>query len=182
MGVITFPPMIKPICAILHSESAPLDLIMAQLESLLGSSDLTSESYAFDFTDYYDSRMITPLRKFFMSFSSLMKREELPAIKQETNIIEDRFAIEGKIKRLRLVNLDPGYIARSKLVLASTKNFSHRIYINDGIYAEVTLTYVKGRFQPHPWTFADYRTKPVISFFRRVREIYMEQLKRQERQ
>ncbi len=182
MGVITLPPQVKPVCGILYSESAPLDQIMIRLESLLGTADLTSEPYAFDFTDYYDSRMKTPLRKFFVSFLRPMNREDLPTIKQETNMIEDRFSVEGENKRQRLVNLDPGYIARSKLVLASTKNFSHRIYIKDGIYAEVTLTYTKGDFRPSPWTFADYRTESVLSFFRRVREIYMEQLKRKEPQ
>jgi hypothetical protein len=121
--------------------------------------------------------MRLPLMKFFVSFSTLMDRESLPDVKRRANRIEDESSIEDSGTKIRLVNLDPGYIARSKLVLASTKNFSHRVYLRDGIFGEVTLTYTKGRFLPNPWTFSDYRTEIALSFFTHTRENYMAQLR-----
>ncbi|MEW5806145.1 MAG: DUF4416 family protein [Acidobacteriota bacterium] len=176
MGEIHYPPPVKPICAILFSESVSLDPVIERLESLLGRIDLKSDVYPFLFTDYYSTKMKLPLKKFFVSFGDLMERERLPEIKKRTNELEDEFSEEEKGKRLRLVNLDPGYIGRSKLVLASTKNFSHRIYLGGGIFAEVTLVYTKGNFLSNPWTFKDYRTELALFFFRRVRERYMAQL------
>ena len=79
----------------------------------------------------------------------------------------------------RPINLDPGYLASSKLVLASTKDYSHRTYLKKGIYAEVTLKYAKGAFEPLPWTFPDYRSKGYIDFFTETRTLYMKKLRGQ---
>lgn len=177
MGVIQQPPPVKLFSAVLYSESLNLNPVMEKLIALLGTVDHRSSDYDFHFTDYYDKTMKPPLKKIFICFEKLIKREELPQWKRKTNEIEEDFSLKEQEKTLRLVNIDPGYLTRSKLVLATTKNYSHRIYLNEGIYAEVTLNYKKGHFAPNPWTYPDYRTKETLSFFKEVRAIYMMQLK-----
>ena len=75
----------------------------------------------------------------------------------------------------RPVNLDPGIIEPSKLVLASTKNFSHRIYIGDGMYAELTLSFCRGKWQSFPYTFPDYKEERYHDFLSKVRDRLVEQ-------
>ncbi len=178
MGDIQYPPPVKIICAILYSESFDLNQALEQLHAMLGKTDHRSSHYDFHFTHYYDSKMKLPLKKFFISFEKLLKREELPILKKRTNEIEKKFSLVEEKKWLRCINIDPGYITGSQLILATTKNFSHRIYLNDGIYAEVTLNFKKGNFIPNPWTYPDYNTDEAISFFNEVRTIYITQLKR----
>jgi hypothetical protein len=93
----------------------------------------------------------------------------LVAIKTATNQIEQHYSQTGK----RRINIDPGYMLAERFVLASGKNFNHRIYIGDGIYADLTLIYQKGGFQQLPWTYPDYADKPMISFLKRVRSKYL---------
>ena len=90
-----------------------------------------------------------------------------------TNNVEKRLSQNNK----RSVNIDPGYITPGKLVLLTTKNYSHRVYIRSGIYAEVALYFKNGRFQPWSWSYPDYRTDGYGIFFKRVRGLYMEQIK-----
>jgi hypothetical protein len=92
-------------------------------------------------------------------------------MKLKTNDLEERWrAAQG-----RQVNLDPGYVGYTKLVLASTKDASHRVYLGQGIYAEATLQFVRGSFQPWPYTYRDYAEPAAIEFFNRVRERYREE-------
>jgi hypothetical protein len=88
-------------------------------------------------------------------------------VKLRTNTLERELSSCGK----RAVNIDPGYITLSKAVLATTKNYSHRIYLREGIYAEITLAWEKGTFTPRPWTYPDYRTDTAVSFFNRARKL-----------
>jgi uncharacterized protein DUF4416 len=78
--------------------------------------------------------------------------------------------------RQRRINLDPGYIDLAKLVLATTKDQQHRLYLGQGIYAEVTLRFTGGRFVPWDWTYPDYRTAEYLAFFDAVRQRYRQQL------
>jgi hypothetical protein len=145
----------------------------AALVEALGPVDLRSDLFAHEFTEYYRDEMGHPLVRLFVSFERLVPPGQLAAIKRLTNEIEDRMAAEGAWPVLRPMNLDPGYIAPSKLILASTKDYSHRIHLHDGIYAEVTLLYVRGRWQELPWTYPDFRTAAYHDFFDRVRERLM---------
>jgi hypothetical protein len=112
-------------------------------------------------------------KKQFLSFDKLIMPDQLADIKNSTNRIESQYSIEGK----RTINLDPGYLEESKLILASTKNFSHRIYLRAGIWAELTLSYAAGKFVTHPWTYPDYQTELAYDFLHKAREIYIGQLK-----
>jgi hypothetical protein len=169
-------PEVKPvklICAVMFAPAADVDRTVADLEKLLGQSDLKSPIYNFDFTNYYNDEMGDGLKKQFLSFEKLIMPDQLADIKNSTNQIEADYSIEGK----RTVNLDPGYMEESKLILASTKNYSHRIYLKDGIWAELTLSYAGGKFVTHPWTYPDYQTELTYEFLSKVRDRYIGQLK-----
>jgi hypothetical protein len=134
----------------------------------------------FDYSDYYAREMGAALRKKYLVFAPLMDRERLPEIKTSTNGWEREYAREGK----RTVNLDPGYLAHDKLVLATTKDFFHRLYLREGIYAEVTLSYRQGRFRFFSWTYADYQDPGLHEMLLRARGgllTRLRALKREER-
>jgi hypothetical protein len=109
------------------------------------------------------------LRKF-VTFERLISPEELVRLKLETNALESALSSASS----RRVNLDPGYLDATKLVLASTKNQAHRLYLSQGIYAEVTLLYHHGAFHPFVYTYADYRWPETHAFLRRARTRYLE--------
>jgi len=147
------------------------------LADALGSIDARSDLFAHEFTEYYRDEMGQPLVRYFVAFDALIAPGELARIKRLANDIEDRVAAGGEWPVVRPVNLDPGYIAPSKLVLASTKDFSHRIYLDEGIYGEVTLLYERGLWKTLPWTYPDYRTPAYHEFFSGVRTRLMAQRK-----
>jgi len=142
------------------------------------------ESPVFDFveTDYYDDAMGPGLKKQFFAFEHLLQAEDLPAIKLATNTIEQDFARDGDWATARTgvprpINLDPGYLDAGKLVLATTKDQAHRLYLGQGIFAEVTLRFESGEFVPWPWTYPDYRREDYRAFFKVVRGEYVRLLK-----
>jgi hypothetical protein len=142
----------------------------ARLTDPLGPVADRSGLFAHAFTEYYRDEMGHPLGRLFITMERLIRPEDLAGIKRLTNDLEDRIAARGEWPVARPVNLDPGYIAPAKLVLASTKNHSHRLYLADGIYGEVTLLYARGAWQTLPWTYPDYRTPEYHAFFARARE------------
>lgn len=145
------------------------------LAETLGPVDLRSDLFAHEFTEYYRDEMGHPLVRYFVSLERPIEPGDLSGVKRITGDIESRLAATGEWPVVRPVNLDPGYIAPSKLVLASTKDYSHRIYLDEGIYGEVTLLYVHGRWRALEWTYPDYRTPAYHDFFTRVRQRLLEQ-------
>jgi len=138
--------------------SVDLDEIIALLTGKFGPIDRVFGPVQFLHTEYYENEMGRNLQKAYCVFERYIEREELPMVKIYTNSIEERYANNG----MRTVNIDPGYITRDKLVLASTKDFYHRIYVSQGIFAEVTLHYRKGAFRFFSWTYADYKDPGVL--------------------
>ena len=130
------------------------------------------ESRRFDFaeTHYYDATMGAGLKKVFFAFRRPFDPEQLVEAKLQTNRWEEEYAAEAGKAEPRPLNLDPGYLTLGKLVLASTKDFAHRIYLSRGIYAEVTLQYRHRRWQHHEYTFPDYRRADYQEFFDECRE------------
>lgn len=139
---------------------------------MFGRIDLESPITDFTHTDYYKEEMGNGLKRQFLSFERLVGLKGLCSVKLRTNGLEKRFAKQNK----RTVNIDPGYIDLSKLVLFSTKDYSHRVYLDKGIFAEVTLFYKDKSFTAWPWTYPDYRTADYIEIFNRIRDIYKEKL------
>jgi hypothetical protein len=151
------------------------EAVAGRLADLFGPVDLASEWLPFDFTDYYEKEMGRPLYRQLLAFKNLIDQEQLPDIKHQTNAIESAFAREDR----REVNIDPGYLLLERLVLATGKNFSHRIYLRRGIYADLTLVYRKERFESLPWTYPDYADARLQAFLFEVRKKYASDLKKQ---
>ena len=118
-----------------------------------GPLDFLSDPRQFSYTPYYDKEMGPDLCRQTGSFLELVRPETLPDIKLFTNGIEKRLAMEGK----RRINIDPGLLSEERLVLATGKNYTHRIYLRDGIFADLTLMYQGGAYRAFPWTYPDYQ-------------------------
>ncbi len=166
MAVIHEVQPVKPVCAVLVSRDIILDEALNALEQSFGSIDEKSVPYDFDFTSYYKKEMGEELKKIFVSFTLPAEPLFLPDMKITANRLEKTWSLSGR----RRINVDPGYIALSKLVVASAKEFAHRIYIGKGIYADLQLQYRHEKFWPHPWTFPDYQTPEALAFFKKVRD------------
>ncbi len=138
-----------------------------------GPIDIVSTWFPFDFTTYYESEMDAPLYRRMFVFKQLVEQNKLADIKLLTNGIERRYLEDNN----RCVNIDPGYLLLERFVLATGKNFTHRIYLDQGIYADLTLIYQKGRFQKLPWTYPDYSAKNMMAFLTLVRDKYIKDLK-----
>jgi hypothetical protein len=138
-----------------------------------GALDYRSRIIEFDYTDYYQREMGNDLKRFFLSFVDLVDPADLASIKIATNEIERRFSDSGD----RRVNLDPGLLDLSRLILATTKDNAHRIPLRDGIYGEITLLYRKKDFVYLEWTYPDYRSEEYREILREIREIYKADLK-----
>jgi hypothetical protein len=176
MGEIRTPVPVKFFVGILTSIPSLFPEIEERLTALFGPVDSRSDLFAFDQTHYYDEEMGCPIQRQFFSFTALIDPSEIAAIKAKTNELESAIAFEHMGLR-RPVNLDPGYIEQSKIVLASTKNFFHRILIANGIYAEVTMHYQEGEWRAFPWTFPDYKSDRYRKFFSSLRDLYRKQLR-----
>lgn len=136
------------------------------MKELFGGIAIESPDINYSHSDYYRDELGWPIIRTFIFFSNKMDPLVLPDIKLLTNSIEEELSTCGK----RNINIDPGYMTLSKVVLASTKNYSHRIYIGKGIFAEVTLVHVKGGYQPHLFTYRDYAGTTVRNLFGEARK------------
>jgi len=170
MGKINLHSPVKLFAAITFSDLLDMKMFFTDIEHHLSKIEFKSGIFNFsEFTGYYQNEMGENLQKQFLVFEKLIDPEELPGLKRLTNEFEQQYAREGK----RLINIDPGYVCESKLILATTKNYSHRIYLGKGIYGDVHLCYQKHSFQIQPWTYPDYRQEVVIKFFNQIREQYL---------
>ena len=204
MGKIETPKPVKLITGILSSIPGLFSEAEQHLLKKFGPIDHKTALIPFNFTDYYNKTMGYPIHRQFLSFSKLIEPNALADIKVWTNKLEDKFSHKNPKNNVtrptrlrpalqagtpyrpaersgagpaRQVNLDPGYLDAAKLLLASTKDYSHRIYLSKGIYAEVTLYYQNGSYQPWPWTYPDYKTKEYAEFLQTARKTYLNQLK-----
>ncbi len=173
MGEVKVYPPVKLFVAITYSPRAPLEEILPHLEQLFSPIDSQSPAFAFEFTRYYEPEMGSGLQKQFVSFRDLIPAETLPDIKLATNELEKKFARSGK----RQVNLDPGYICAAKMVLATTKDYDHRLYLGRGIFGDVHYRFRKGHFMVNEWTYPDYQQPEIIHYFEELRRKYLEQLR-----
>ena len=143
--------------------------VVKMLTDKYGAVDMASPWLPFNFTTYYNDEMGTPLFRRLVAFKHLIHQDSLADIKLFTNNLENEHSIDGK----RVVNIDPGYLLHERFVLATGKNFSHRIHIGKGIYADLTLIYTKGGFEPLRWTYPDYASENIMTFLKQVRKKYM---------
>ncbi len=166
--------VVKLVASLFSPEEKILEEVIVELQRACGSADWLSPPLFFDRTRYYEKEMGWPLHRRFLSFKDLIRPEAIADIKLQTNELEKRYLQEGK----RRVNIDPGYIALERLILATGKNYTHRIYLSKGIYADLTLVFHQGSFQTLAWTYRDYADPVVIGYFNDIREHYKNQLRR----
>ena len=167
------PGKVKLFAGILYSDVVHLSQALALLIEQFGEMDYRSKSFPFDFTDYYESEMGSPIFRIFVSFEVLVHPKDLAIVKIRTNAIEDELAVDGK----RLVNIDSGYMDYDKVVLASAKYNGQKIYLDHGIWADLTLHYENKSFDPYPWSFPDFKSGMYNEVFLEIRKKYKVQRK-----
>ena len=173
MSIPQEPKSAKLFVSVISSSVQRINATLSKLATHYGILDFVSPVLLFNYTDYYRAEMGKVLFRRFASFDRLVRQEDLASIKVQTNALEDEQTEEGN----RLVNIDPGYLVAERLVLASGKNFGHRIYLAKGIYADLTLIYRDKDYQPLAWTYPDYGEPEVRSWLRALREKYLLQLR-----
>lgn len=176
MGKISEPERVNLIIGMLSSIPEVFNIVETELEDKYGIIDRKSDIIPFTFTNYYNVEMGDNIVRKFLSFKGLIRPEDITDIKIWTNNLEDKISGEKWFNVKRTINLDPGYVCKSKLILATTKDYSHRIYLKRGIFAEVTLRYHRSSFEPQSWTYCDYKTREYLEFFNKVRDEYLNKL------
>lgn len=177
MGKPRPPARVKLIVGMLSGDVDLLERARHLLSRQFGPVDLQSPIWPFASTNYYEPEMGGELKRRFVSFAGLIHPDRIAEIKRTTNDLERRICDELLLAEdRRAVNLDSGYIGLSKLVLATTKDHAHRIYLQRGIYAEVTLRFERGAWASWPWTYPDYAGPTYHAFFLQVRERLRHQL------
>ncbi|MFC1548520.1 DUF4416 family protein [Candidatus Omnitrophota bacterium] len=173
MGALIDQKPIKLVVSLIFKD----DMVIKKTEDILrkkyGEFDSHERTLPFDFTDYYDKEFGKPLKRKLMCFKKPVNKEKIADIKIATNRIEARFRKKGN----RTVNIDPGYITEAKLVLLTTKDYTHRVYVGKRVFAESTLFFQDGTFKPWPWTYPDYASEELISYFNKVRDLYIKEMR-----
>jgi hypothetical protein len=170
----------KPVLLLVAAFSRHADALAwghDRLAEHYGAVGLASPPFDFHHTDYYQESMGCDLRKQFFAFERLVAPDCLPDVKLQTNRLEQMLAASGTFAEERPLNLDPGILVLGKFLLATTKDQAHRVYLRDGIFAEVTLRFEAGAFEPWPWTYADYREAHVRAWLGEAREYYKQRLR-----
>ena len=178
MGAIKEPERLLPVAGFLFAEGFPVDKVIPKVTEEAGMVLCKSRVVPFNHTRYYRKEMGGNVLRQWYLFDKRIRSSGLVELKRKTNDIEKEYLNEAGGRR---INIDPGMISLGNLVLASTKNFSHRIYLGKGIFGEVTLIYKDKRFNPLEWTFQDYREEAALDFFSEAREILKNRLREESR-
>jgi hypothetical protein len=173
MGRIGIPKPVKLIMSVIATDGQLFPEVSEVLAASYEGVDFESDILPFDCTQYYTPEMGEGLLRRFYTFRPLIPRELLVRIKRETNEIEAQFAAAGR----RRVNMDPGYISAEHLILATTKGYTHRPYLGEGIYADLTLIYRDGEFRTLEWTYPDYASFQIREILQGIRKRYLQELK-----
>lgn len=171
MGRITRAKPVKLITGFIFKDEKYFQKALSILARKFGKIDFKSQILPFNFTDYYSKELGINLNRAFISFQDLISPKSLPLIKVITNRIENKLSLGGN----RLINIDPGYLDAARLVLASTKDYAHRIYLERGIFAEITLNFKEHSFRALEWTYPDYKSDKYLEIFHKIREIFLRQ-------
>ncbi len=166
---------VKLICGLIASDIKVFQEAEKSLLKTYGKADYTSSFLEFNLTDYYEKQMGRNLKRQFISFANLYSPENLSKIKIHTNKLEEQIKEEFN-SNCRVLNIDPGYLTTSALIMATAKNFSHRIPLKDGIYAHLELLFGRKKVNTLSWTYPDYRSEEYQKVFSKVRKIYLKQL------
>lgn len=168
LGQIRAPEKVTPIASVFAADKNMFAMTEAVLTPRLGKCIYRSEPMPFAHTNYYTDEMGPDLKRIVFAFDELVDPKELVALKIWSNSLEETWSQDG----CRRVNIDMGYVSLAKLVLATTKDHAHRLYLGQGIYGEVTLHYTGGEFLPWPWTYPDYASASYRQLFGAIRELH----------
>lgn len=165
----------KLIIGVIYSDKEIFDSAMEQVIEKFGPVDMVSEEFSFskEFSNYYDDELGGEGIRRIYSFENLVDASEQAEIKEWTNELELKLAIDNN----RKINLDPGFINHGRLMLATTKKAGFRIPLKRGIYTELTLFWAKGAWHKLPWSYRDYQSERVQKFITKVRAEYLAQRK-----
>lgn len=169
MGKIKKYNLVKLVIGFIYADEAIFMAARNIAKRKFGRIDLESPAWDFNCTQHYQKELGSNLKRRFVCFSKLIPMSQLYKIKLYTNRLETKFLTGAN----RKINIDPGYLDKAKLVLASTKDYAHRIYLHKGIFAEVTLTYRGASFSPNDWSYPDYRSKEYLDIFNQMRALYV---------
>ncbi|MBF0201605.1 MAG: DUF4416 family protein [Desulfamplus sp.] len=173
MSTIKPPDPAKLVISLLMNSRSVFDEVVPFLEAEFGTLDMVAPWFDFNYTDYYFREMGSPLFRRLITFKGLIAQDDLVRIKLAANILEKKWERGGR----RSLNIDPGYLLLSRFILATGKDYSHRIYLGSGIYGDLTLIYKKGRFHTLEWTYPDYGSKDIQDILLKIREDYALELK-----
>lgn len=167
---------VKLICGVIASEQNVFTKTQNSLEDEFGPVDHSSPLFDFTYTDYYEKQMGAGLKRQFLSFRDLIKPDQLSRAKTRTNRLEDMLRLKSGAQK-RVVNIDPGFLTASALIMATTKDFSHRIPLQNGIYGHLELLFLKKEIKALSWTYPDFKTGLYHKFFLEARKSYLSQLR-----
>lgn len=176
MGKIRIPDDVMLFCSLIFKDKVFLDGATDLLKGRFGEVVFQSKTFAFDFTRYYEKEFGRPLYRVVLAFDKLVPRDSLIEVKLATNLIEAQLEDEER----RRVNLDPGILTQENICLATTKPYSHRIYLGSSIWGDLTLIYEDNTYCPLKWTYPDYRKEEMIHVFNLLRNLYKEKIRCQE--
>jgi len=168
------PRPVKLVMSFLCSREGDFAAAFSEADRQYGPADVVSEPLPFRFTDYYEREMGGDLWRRMVGFEPLISPEQIVSIKLWANGVEARNLNERGGRR---VNIDPGFLAGSKFVLVTGKDYSHRLYLGEGIYGEITLKVQQGGFAALPWTYPDYGSQPLLEILDSLRRRYLWQMK-----
>ena len=163
-----FRPVLRLMAVASRHESA-FDWAIEKAVQHWGPIEFSSPRFDFSETGFYAKTMGTGLQKQILAFTDLIQQDKIVESKHDSNAWEDEFKATQTWEEPRPINLDPGYLTEAKLVLATTKDRDHRIYLSRGIFAEVTLFYQGLRWQSSRWTYPDYKRDDVHEFIEQCR-------------
>ena len=169
----------KLVFSILFTSKEPCELVIKELIASYGEIECQTNQHHFKFADYYTQEMGNPIYRKFIAFKKLVERDSLVTNKLNAVQLESKTTLQYSEGKNRVINLDPGHLSAEKFVLASGKNYTHRIYLNSGVFADLTLIYVKKEncYSALPWTYPDYLESPAKEFLSQLRQTYLKQVK-----
>ncbi len=176
MSILIQPKDVQPVLSILSSRWDDIwPGLGERLEHIFGKIEYISRDIPFVETSYYNEELGEPIYRRVFSFEGLVPPQELIEIKIKTNELEDEFRDrEGK----RIFNLDPGILSLERFVLATGKEYTHRIYLGKGVWADLTLIFQKGQWRSLPWTYPDYAGDELKGILYLIRESYKQKLRK----
>lgn len=169
LATLVKPDPVKPFFGLLYTDAEVYEKLRQRIESQFGAVDFTSDEIPFDHSDYYTEEMGEGLTRRFLSLETLISPDEIVHHKQLAQLWEEENMRDGS----RAINIDPGYIGPSQLVLTTAKKYAHRVYLGRGVYLDLNLIYQKGGFHDLPWTYPDYSAHKDL--FKQMRDIYAKQ-------